>query len=466
MGIPTAFGIHWFRRDLRVSANPALKAGFERNLGRVVGLFCFDSRFLSRPDFSHHRFAFFLATLDDLKTQMRALGSDLLVIDEQPKDAFKKLNDHFKETGDFNLKTVSFNRDYEPFARARDETVTNQLETLGIEVLTERDHLVLEPHEVNKDSGGFYQVFTPFSRKWLEKFNTPAIQDRLRGQLKESKFEGELTWKTLAGKNPPYEDAFNAFFDANSKNVTIPIPRAGREAALDCVDKFKPKLKKYKEDRDIPSAEGTSRISIFLKNGSATTTDVILKLGLEKQAGGLGGETYLKELIWREFYYHILYHVPRVETESFNPKYKDIKWINKKQWFKRWCEGTTGFPIVDAGMRQMNATGWMHNRVRMIVASFLTKDLLINWQWGENYFMKMLLDGDLAPNNGGWQWAASTGCDPQPYFRIFNPDSQQEKFDPDFTYIKEWIPEYGTATYPKPIVDHKVQRAAALKLYS
>ena len=262
----------------------------------------------------------------------------------------------------------------------------------------------------------------------------------------------------------------------------MPIPKAGSETALKCLDAFRPKIDAYGEARDFPNEEATSRLSIYLKNGSITVAQIIASLGLTAyQKGDRSGRArYLSELIWREFYYHVLYWHPRVEKEPFLPQFASIPWENKQESFTAWCAGLTGYPIVDAGMRELKTTGWMHNRVRMIVASFLTKDLLIDWRWGERYFMEQLLDGDLAPNNGGWQWAASTGCDPQPYFRIFNPELQSRKFDPEGHYIKKFVPELRHVPassihnppasmrrdYPAQIIDHRLQRDRALMLYS
>lgn len=459
------FGIHWFRRDLRINGNPALKHNLDKSQGRVLGLFCFDSKFLSRPDFSHNRFAFFLETLKTLRAGMRECGGDLLIIDQQPLAAFEKLREYFRREGKWACGLVTFNRDYEPFAVNRDARVEAGLRKAGIEVHSERDHLILEPHEIAKEGGGFYQVFTPFSRRWLEKFHSEEIQDRLKRQAGEGKPHFKLKWTDVSGPAFPFKDACEKFAMENAKSVTIPIPKAGYREALKTLEIFRPQLKTYKDQRDFPAVKGTSRLSLFIKNGAISTAKIASELGLAG-ARGAGAGTFLKEIVWREFYYHVLFHCPRVETEPFIEKYKTLAWPNNEKWFRRWCEGTTGFPIVDAGMRELNSTGWMHNRVRMIVASFLTKDLLIDWRWGENYFMKQLLDGDLAANNGGWQWAASTGCDPQPYFRIFNPELQQKKFDPKGEYIRRWIPELGTAKYPKPIVDHATQRVLALRLYS
>lgn len=484
-----SFGIHWFRRDLRVAGNIALRENMRRHEGRVVGLFCFDSVFLSREDFSHNRFAFFIDTLESLQNELRALGGDLLVVDSLAHDTFPKILKHLKKDQKLNL--VSWGRDYEPFARARDEKIFALLSEQGVETLECRDHLLLEPEEVfKKTPGDFYQVYSPFGKKWFDHMKAPEIQKRLQNQQpgldyleKKSKAKiFKLEWSEVLASSFPLKESLDHFKKENAKKVTIPIPEAGSQAAFRALKEFSKKIKSYKEDRDIPSIDGTSRFSIYLKNGSLTSAQIIqyLDLGKLNFAVDNGPTRFLKEIVWREFYYHILYHRPDVEKHAFLEKFRDIKWPNDKTLFKHWCDGTTGFPIVDAGMRQLNTTGWMHNRVRMVVASFLTKDLLIDWRWGENYFMKMLLDGDLAPNNGGWQWAASTGCDPQPYFRIFNPWLQSEKFDPDGEYIKTYIPELKDITaknlhkpdgdrgpkYPEPIVDHAHQKRQALKLYS
>jgi deoxyribodipyrimidine photo-lyase len=255
--------------------------------------------------------------------------------------------------------------------------------------------------------------------------------------------------------------------------VLVPIPRAGSRAALERLRAFAPRLGDYKQRRDLPAEDGTSRLSIYFKNGSLTSAQVVAALELAAAPFGTatGKSTFLRELAWREFYVHVLWHRPDVETRAFLPRFRALAWENREDWFERWKAGRTGYPIVDAGMRQLAQTGWMHNRVRMIVASFLTKDLLIDWRWGERWFMERLLDGDLGPNNGGWQWAASTGCDPQPYFRIFNPVLQGRRFDPTGAYVRAFVPERRaddakTIHEPRdPIVDHATQKQKTLALY-
>ncbi len=488
------FGIHWFRRDLRIAGNAGLKFNWKKTEGRTLGLFCFDQKFLSRPDFSSNRFQFFLESLKSLKSELQNAGGDLLVLNQQPVDGFKSLFRGFEDNKISLPSIVTWNRDYEPFARKRDESISELLKSEQIQFETFRDHLIIEPHELVKngteDQG--YQVFSPFARKWCDQLvNNDEIKSRTNSKnlgfdylekLKTNKVDSffKIKWSELIKPNQ-LKDHLDDFLLENKKSVTIPIPKAGTLAAFEKLDEFKSALKNYGKARDFPNLPGTSKMSMYLKNGTITTAHIIseLKLKAYTPKAITGSEKFLSEIIWREFYYHILFRRPGVEQESFNPKYKDLKWENNKKWFEAWKDGMTGFPIVDAGMRELKTTGWMHNRVRMIVASFLTKDLLIDWKWGEKYFMETLLDGDLAPNNGGWQWAASTGCDPQPYFRIFNPWSQSEKFDVDAKYIKNYIPELKDCDpkdihketalrpvkYPRPIVDHSTQRLKALEMY-
>lgn len=406
---------------------------------------------------------------------MRARGGDLLFLDVGPEEGFRSLFKSLKASKLGLPKMISWNRDYEPFARERDLRMSELFEgEFRLLTHTERDHLLIEPTELTKnEEGGFYQVYTPFKKKWLGLFGTPEMNSRLRETakwLKEGAPEFTLTWGELGLEK---KGVLESYIEATAKKAPSGVVKSGLKvghtAAKEALKVFRDEwIAGYSEQRDIPSLSGTSKMSIYLKNGSITVPQIICLLKLTPDSPHI---KYFEELIWREFYYHILYHCPRVEHGPFLEKYSKLKWKNNPEWFKRWCEGRTGYPIVDAGMRQLNETGWMHNRVRMIVASFLTKDLLIDWRWGEKYFMEKLLDGDLAPNNGGWQWAASTGCDPQPYFRIFNPTSQGEKFDPEGLYIKRWVKELAnepvkTIHEPKnPIVDHSVQRNKALELY-
>jgi deoxyribodipyrimidine photo-lyase len=473
-----------------------LRASWKATQGRVLGIFCFDSVFLSRKDFSHNRFAFFIATLRSLRDELRSQGGDLLVVDCLPHDAFPRVFEYLRKHGHPMPQSFSFNRDYEPFARSRDQKISQLMNDLGIPVHTERDHLVIEPDEVQKPdgSGGFYQVYSPYARQWFLRLASKDVQNRIHAQRssanyferwQKSDFESifRMTWKPwLADSDFPFRDSLDDFEKANAKSVTISIPKSGFGEAFQKLNAFRERLRSYKEQRDFPAVVGTSQLSIYFKNGSLTPAQVLqhLELGATTWKDKGGPAHFVKEIAWREFYYSILYHRPDVESEPFLRQYARLAWREDTADFQRWCEGKTGFPIVDAGMRQLNTTGWMHNRVRMIVGSFLTKDLLLHYKMGENYFMKQLLDGDLAPNNGGWQWAASTGCDPQPYFRIFNPWLQSAKFDPDATYIKTFVPELRDApaevihdpeadrsswNYPPPMVDHRAQKEKALALF-
>lgn len=469
------FGIHWFRRDLRIAGNENLRHNWKRHQGRVLGLFCFDAAFLGREDFSSVRFSFFLKTLKQLQHEMRSQGGDLLVIDEAPEKVLSVLAEKLKPS------LITWGKDYEPYARKRDEKVSQLLQARGIATYSGRDHLLFEPHEILKDDGSFYQVYSPYFKKWSAAFYSEEGQKRLEAQsriagyyerLESQSLEKIFSIKWSEFPNLEFRDAL-AQYEKKYDSPGIVLPPAGFGAGWSRLMEFKPRLNRYGTDRDIPSVDGTSQLSVYLKNGSLVSSQVLHTLGNRSPQ-------FLKEIAWREFYYSIMFHRPECEKHTFLPQYEDLAWENNREWFDRWCAGETGFPIVDAGMRQLNTTGWMHNRVRMIVASFLTKDLLIDWRWGENYFMKKLLDGDLAPNNGGWQWAASTGCDPQPYFRIFNPWLQAAKFDPDAEYIKTYLPELSEISakaihspdgdrghrYPPPIVDHAQQKVRALRLFN
>ena len=452
-------------------------------------MFTFDDSFLSRPDFSHNRFQFFLETLIKLRDDLREAGGDLLVLSESPDKAFGRLKSIF-EIKKLPPPNISWSRDYEPFARARDERMGQLFMSWGWETSTERDHLLFEPHEIKSLQGTPYKVFTPFAKQWFQLLHSKEGQKRIAYQAtslsmyrkQSGKKHFDLTWEDLLKDQTP-ADHLDRFLRDNGAKVTVPIPAAGFDAAMRALETFQGETQNYGEARDMMAEEGTSKLSLFLKNGSITPLQVIASLGLETETftSDKGSTKFLKQLAWRDFYYHILWHFPFVEKESFNANYRNLNWENDPELFEAWKAGKTGFPIVDAAMRQLSQTGWMHNRARMVVASFLTKDLLIDWRWGENWFMNQLLDGDLAPNNGGWQWAASTGCDPQPYFRIFNPLRQSERFDPSGDYIKRYVPELRNVSgkeihnpgapmrqktgYPSEIVSHKAQAIRAQMLF-
>ena len=485
------WGIHWFRRDLRIEGNAALRRNWKLTNGKTVGVFCFDSKFLVRNDFSHNRFAFFLKSLRTLRKEFAEIGGDLIVVDQQPVDFIGSLLDSLKKSKKVYPSYISWNNDYEPFAVQRDKKVKELVFQKGIGIITERDHLIFEPEELlrNESIDSFYRIYSPFSKKWYQLLNSELGRDRiLKSTIDKSTSKSHANkvfrcaWKNVLPNRFILNDMLDEFETKNNRFTTVYIPEAGREEVSKLIKKFKLKIDKYINDRDFPITKGTSRFSMFLKNGSITSSRIVKEFDLLNLTwtSQSGSNQFLKEIVWREFYYHILYYRPDVEKSEFNSKYQNLPWQNNFNFFERWKEGSTGFPIVDAGMRELRQTGWMHNRVRMIVASFLTKDLLVDWRFGENYFMKELLDGDIAPNNGGWQWAASTGCDPQPYFRVFNPWLQSAKFDPRGLYIKKFVPELSGLPpgalhspeadrkingYPDPIVDHNAQREKALLMY-
>ncbi len=421
--------LYWFRRDLRLEDNTGLYYALQQE-ENVLPLFIFDKNILDKlEDKSDARVDFIHQQLLSIHQELANKGSSILVKYGNPEEIFREL------FGEFDIQAVYTNRDYEPYAKERDGAIDKLLKEKNIPFLTFKDQMILEPGEVLNGSGEFYKVFTPFSKVWLEKFRNAKTQVLSNYQ-----------WKKLFLTNPlPIISLEEMGFEKTTPN--IPPIKADEDI-----------IAHYDQTRNFPAQNGTSRLGIHLRFGTIS----IRRLALT--AAKLN-DTFLNELIWREFYMTILAFNPQVVDRAFKPQYDHIPWRNNEAEFEAWCEGKTGYPIVDAGMRELNSTGYMHNRVRMIVASFLTKHLLIDWKWGEAYFAKKLLDFELASNNGGWQWAAGTGTDAQPYFRIFNPESQTEKFDKDHKYIKKWIPEFGTNQYPKPIVDHKFARVRALDTY-
>ncbi|MFM9951291.1 MAG: cryptochrome/photolyase family protein [Saprospiraceae bacterium] len=438
--------IFWFRRDLRLYDNAglyhALKAGH-----RVVPIFIFDTNILDElEDRKDARVEFLQQTLVELSEELKSLGSGILIRHGAPLEVWRAL------LSEFEIKAVYTNRDYEPYALKRDEAVQQLLQSREIPFHTYKDHVIFEKEEVVKDDGLSYTVFTPYSRKWRT-----TLQSRIDQMTTEN---GKTTAGSFYLKPYPNEDYYSNFFRMPSSPVPslqdLGFEPSGIEIPSKAVSRSL--IKNYDKTRDIPGIPGTSRLGIHFRFGTISIREKA------RRAAELN-ETYLNELIWRDFYSMILWHFPQVATRAFKPAYDQIEWRNDKADFQQWCAGKTGYPLVDAGMRELNATGFMHNRVRMVVASFLTKHLLFDWRWGEAYFAKKLLDFDLASNNGGWQWAAGCGTDAAPYFRVFNPTAQQEKFDKELKYIKQWVPEYGTPAYPKPIVDHKMARERCLKVY-
>lgn len=417
--------LFWMRRDLRLHDNAGLYHALKEN-SSVLPVFIFDTTILDKlDDPADARVEFIHQSLYLIKEELEAIGSSLLVLHGNPEDIFKTLEP----------KSVYTNNDYEPYARQRDDAVKKILGLKNIEFKAFKDQVIFEKAEIVKDDGKPYTVYTPYSKKW----KATLKPEHYRSFKNEDHFDHFKKIKTLP---------FSTLKDIGFKPSGLTFPERKIRQSI---------IEKYHLQRDLPAIESTSRLSVHLRFGTISIRKLV-QVALQKN------EKWLNELIWRDFYHMILWHFPTVER-AFKPAYDRIEWRNNPEEFKAWCEGKTGYPIVDAGMRELNATGFMHNRVRMIVASFLTKHLLIDWRWGEAYFAKKLLDFDLAANNGGWQWAAGSGCDAAPYFRVFNPYIQTEKFDPENKYIKKWIPEFGTKDYPKPIVEHAFARDRVLAVY-
>ncbi len=421
--------IFWHRRDLRLTDNAglyhALRAGIP-----VLPLFIFDTNILESLERNDARVEFIHREINRLAQQYAQYGASLRVETGSPEAVFTRL------LQDYHVKAVLTNRDYEPYALLRDKAVEALLKPEGIPFHTFKDHVIFEGGEVVKSDGSPYTVFTPYMRRWKEKLNDFYT----RSYPVEKYLSGLFT-------TSPFACPSLVSLGFTSSGRTFPSAEIDRET-----------IRNYHLTRDIPSVQGTSRLSVHLRFGTVSVRKLL------REALVLN-EKWLNELIWREFYQAILFHFPHTVTHSFKPAYDRIPWQNDPSLFARWCEGKTGYPIVDAGMRELNATGYMHNRVRMVTASFLVKHLLIDWRWGEAYFARKLLDFELASNVGGWQWAAGSGCDAAPYFRVFNPGLQAQKFDPEQRYIRHWLPEFGTADYPLPIVDHRKSRERVLGVF-
>lgn len=422
--------IMWLRRDLRLDDNTALFHALKTR-ENVLPLFIFDPAILERlPNRADYRINFIYQTLQNLKDELEKIGSTLMVSHGRPLQIFKNLSEKF------HICSVYCNRDYEPYANFRDMEVERFLKINRAEFISYKDHVLFEKNELVKKDGKPYTVFTPYKNCFIEKLNIECV----RSNKTSLYFHNFIRMKPLA--MPPLESL-------GFSKVKVDFPPKSLPQSL---------LENYRETRDFPALNGTSRLSIHLRFGTVSIRR-ITALAMQHS------ETYLSELIWRNFYSQILWFFPHVVTRAFKPAYDNIRWENDQTQFKAWCEGMTGYPLVDAGMRELNQTGFMHNRVRMVTASFLCKHLLIDWRWGETYFAANLNDYDMASNNGGWQWAASSGCDAVPYFRIFNPELQTERFDPDHHYIMKWVPEFGTDKYPEKIIEHTFARDRAIARY-
>ena len=420
--------ICWFRRDLRLHDNAAIYHALKSG-NKVVPVFIFDTNILDDlADKKDKRVQFIHDSLTKLQEQLIKLGSTLHVLNGTPIECFKQL------MSQYNVSAVFTNKDYEPYAKQRDSEIKALLGEQKIPFNVYKDHVIFERDEVLKDDGTPYTVYTPYRKKWKAKLN-----DFYQKGYSSENYLGNL-YQQEAIAIPTIQDIG---FEITSYNI---VP-----ASLD-----KQVDEQYHEARDIPSAIGTTKLSVHLRFGT---------ISIRQLVRGVKNEKLLNELIWRDFYQMILWHFPHVVHQSFKPDYDNIEWRNSESDFEKWCKGETGYPIVDAGMRELNKTGYMHNRVRMIVASFLTKHLLIDWRWGEAYFAEKLLDFDLASNNGGWQWAAGSGCDAAPYFRVFNPYIQTKKFDSELKYIRKWVPELEDFNYPQPIIEHSFARERCLSTY-
>ncbi|MCB0278996.1 MAG: deoxyribodipyrimidine photo-lyase [Calditrichaeota bacterium] len=418
----------WFRRDLRLQDNAALHFALKSGKA-VLPLFIFDTDILQHLKADDARVTFIHQRLQELNQELNKLGSSLLVKHGKPIDVWRDI------LTNYSIQSVFCNRDYEPYAIQRDQDIKRLLQSRKIDFNQYKDHVIFEQDQVIKENGDPYTVYTPYSKRWLQRFHEIEIET-FDCQSYQDNF-----LKNSSNKVPDLADI--AFTASSIKRPQL---------------KLDDTLKSYDKTRDFPSLDSTSKLGIDLRFGTISVRSAV-------SFAEKSNETFLKELIWREFFIQILYHFPQVQKQSFKAKYDRIPWLNDRNDFERWCQGRTGFPMVDAGMRELNATGYMHNRVRMITASFLCKHLLIDWRWGERYFAEKLFDYELASNNGNWQWAAGTGCDAAPYFRVFNPSEQLKKFDPDLKYIRKWIPEFDSLDYPQPMIDHKFARNRALEVY-
>ncbi|WNW00821.1 deoxyribodipyrimidine photo-lyase [Tenacibaculum sp. HL-MS23] len=417
--------VFWFRRDLRLEDNVALHNALKSG-GKILPVFIFDEEIIDNLPKDDARVSFIYQTLHQLDTELKKQGSSLLIKKGNPLKIWGSL------IADYNITAVYTNKDYEPYAIKRDQQVEAFLTSKNVDFYSYKDQVIFEKDEVVKNDGLPYTVYTPYKNKWLQKF------------------DADIDTKEFVIN-------FSDFY-----HFTADFPTLKAIGFEESSIKVKPynlsSLSNYDEIRDFPFQDKTSYLSPYFRFGLVSVRKMVL-YALKTNA------TFLNELIWREFFMQVLFHFPKVVTNNFKQKYDAIPWRNNEEEFKKWCKGETGYPMVDAGMRQLNKTGYMHNRVRMVTAGFLCKHLLIDWRWGEAYFAEKLLDYELSANNGNWQWAAGTGCDAAPYFRVFNPESQLKKFDKDLEYIRKWIEDFDELTYPKPMVEHKLARERAISTY-
>jgi len=423
--------LFWFRRDLRLDDNKGL---YEALKGEhpVLPVFIFDSEILNKLPETDARVSFIHDTLQNMRVRLESdYDSSLAIYHGKPIDIFNKL------IKDYEIGCIYTNRDYEPYALERDNAIKTLLEENDIKFKTFKDQVIFEKNEVVKNDGDPYVVYTPYMRKWKEQFKSVSLE----------------TFNTSSLLN-------NLLKDVNLPNLSLSeIGFKESEQKIAPYSVTPDLIQNYEATRNFPAKDATSRLGPHLRFGTVSIRAMVIKAIAEEN------EIFWQELIWREFFMQILWHFPQTKDKAFKSKYDRIEWRNNEEEFKLWCEGKTGYPLVDAGMRELNETGFMHNRVRMLVGSFLCKHLLIDWRWGEAYFAEKLHDYEMASNVGNWQWVAGSGVDAAPYFRIFNPTSQIQKFDKDHKYIKKWVPDYQELTYPQPIVDHKAARERCLKTY-
>ena len=421
--------IFWFRRDLRLDDNhalfKALKSGYD-----VLPIFIFDSNITNKLNQNDHRLNYINNILDGLNKKLSKNKKKIYIYKGDPIEIISKLIIKLK------IKEIYLNKDYEPYARDRDDKIEKLCVANNVSYNSFKDHVIFEEDQIVKKDGTPYVVYTPYSRKWIEKFQSNQVNS----------YPSELNLGGLVDSDKIREVNYLMNF---KKNIINPKTYKLNKDLID----------KYEETRNYPALDSTSRIGVNLRFGTVSTRKIV------KTSSERSNNTFLKELIWREFFIQILWHFPHTTEKSFKDKYERIEWRNNMDDFKLWCDGKTGYPIVDAGMNQLNKTGFMHNRLRMVVGSFLCKHLLIDWRLGEKYFADKLFDYEQASNVGNWQWVAGCGVDAAPYFRIFNPDEQQKKFDKELQFIKKWIPNYDKDNYINKIVDHKFARERCLNTY-
>ena len=421
--------IFWFRRDLRLDDNhalfKALKSGYD-----VLPIFIFDSNITNKLNQNDHRLNYINNVLDGLNKRLSENKKKIYIYKGNPIEIISKLIIKLK------IKEIYLNKDYEPYARDRDDKIEKLCVANNVSYNSFKDHVIFEEDQIVKKDGTPYVVYTPYSRKWIEKFQSNQLDS----------YPSELNLGGFVDSDKIREVNYLMDFE---KNIISPKTYNLNKDLID----------KYEETRNFPALDSTSRIGVNLRFGTVSTRKIV------KTSSERPNNTFLKELIWREFFIQILWHFPHTTEKSFKDKYERIEWRNDMDDFKLWCDGKTGYPIVDAGMNQLNKTGFMHNRLRMVVGSFLCKHLLIDWRLGEKYFADKLFDYEQASNVGNWQWVAGCGVDAAPYFRIFNPEEQQKKFDKELQFIKKWIPNYDKDNYINKIVDHKFARERCLNTY-